>query len=198
MRLALAAAALLAHFTATSVSGTATRTCGTVTATNATYSGPAMTISARSTIDSQTGKGFVTGTLHSPTLTAQFTAVYDHGALSGTASGHIGARTVVATLSAAFSTAGGFTRGVLGGGAGGETAVLGSTCAAEPQVELRHAAGVVKLANAAEITVGRLDCAVPTKLSIEVAFSHPPGSTASITCAVSNGVTTLVRIDKKR
>lgn len=198
MKLAFAAVALLAHFTATSVSGTATRTCGAVTATNATYSGPTMTISARSTIDSQTGMGFVTGTLHSASLTAQFTAVYDHGALSGTASGHRGARTLVTTLSAAFSPTGGFTRGVIGGGDAGGTAVVSSACSAEPQVQLRHATGVVKLANAAEITVGRLDCAVPTRLSIEVAFSHPPGSTASITCSVSNGVTTLVTIDKKR
>ena len=196
MKLALAAAALIAHFTATSVSGTAVRTCGTVTATSATYSGPAMTISARSTIDGRTGMGFVTGTLKSSKLTAQFSAVYDHGSISGTASGSMGARVLVTSLSAAFSPTGGFSRGVLGGRAPGGTAVVGSTCSAPPPVQLRHADGFITASNADSITVGSLTCAVLSSLAIKVTFDYQIGSRASITCSVMKGRMTLVTIAK--
>lgn len=198
MKLALAAALIIAHFTATSVSGTAVRTCGTVTTTSATYSGPAMTISAHSTIDARTGMGLVTGTLTSPTMTGQFSAVYDHGVISGTTTGHVGLHPLVASITAAFDPTSGFTKGVIGGRASVGTAVVGSSCAPPPQQQLRHSQGVIKASNADQITVGGLTCAVPQKLAITVAFSYGPGSWASITCAVSNGRTTLVTIAAKK
>jgi hypothetical protein len=198
MKLALVAALAIAHFTATSVSGTATRTCGTVTATSATYSGPGTTIVARSTIDARTGMGVVTGTLKTPTMNTQFSAVYDHGTLDGTASGHTGSRTVVTSLSARFDPTDGFTHGVLGGGGSGGSAVLDAGCLAPPQRVMRQAQGIIKAANAAQITIGSLTCEVPTNLAIAVAASYPAGSWASITCSVSNGQTTLVTIRAKR
>jgi len=198
MKLALAAALVVAHFTATTVSGTASRTCGAVTATSGTYSGPAMTISAQSTIDTRTGMGFVTGTLKSPTMTGQFSAVYDHGVISGTTTGHVGARPVVAGLTAAFDPANGFTKGVIGGRTSVGSAVLGSSCAPPPEKQLRHAAGIIRASSAAEITVGGLTCAVPQRLEITVAFNYQAGSWATVTCSVSNGQTTLVTIAGKK
>jgi hypothetical protein len=193
-----AAALLVAHFTATSVSGTAARTCGTVTATNATYSGPSMTIRAHSAIDARTGMGVVAGTLKSPTMTAQFSAVYDHGAISGTASGSMGARTLIASLSAVFSPQGGFTQGVIGArGSGGSLAVI-PACAALPQKLLRHVQGIITSVNASEVTIHGLTCAVPLKLGIGVAVNYPIRSWAAMTCSVSNGVATLVTIRAKR
>ena len=198
MKLVVAAAVLVAHFTATSVSGTASRTCGTVTATSATYSGPAMTIRAHSTIDARTGTGIVAGTLRSPTMTAQFSAVYDHGAISGTAAGSLGARVLVTSLSAAFSPSGGFTHGVLGAhGSGGSLAAIPG-CAAPPEKQLRHVQGIITSANASEVTIHGLTCKVPPKLAMGVTVNYPDGSWASMTCSVSDGVTTLVTIRGKR
>lgn len=198
MKLALAAALVVAHFTATSVSGTAVRTCGAVTATSATYSGPAMTISAQSTIDAHTGMGFVTGTLKSPTVTGQFSAVYDHGRISGTTTGRAGARPLVASLTAVFDPIHGFTNGVIGGRVSVGAAVLGSSCAPPLEKQLRHAQGIVKAASAASITVGGLTCAVPQRLEVNVAFNYEAGSWASISCSVSNGQATLVTIAGKK
>lgn len=198
MKLALAAAVVVAHFTATSVSGTASRSCGPLTSTSATYSGPAMTISAHSTIDARTGMGIVTGTLSSPTVTGQFSAVYDHGVISGTTTGHAGTRPLVASLTATFDPASGFTKGVIGGRNPVGTAVLGSSCASPPEKQLRRAQGIVTASNADEITIGGLTCAVPPSLAVTVAFNYVSGSWASITCSVSTGRATLVAIRGKR
>lgn len=198
MKLALAAALVVAHFTATSVSGTAIRTCGAVTATSATYSGPGMTISAHSTIDARTGMGLVTGTLKSPAMTGQFSAVFDHGVISGTTTGHVGTRALVGSLTAEFDPTHGFTKGVIGGRNPVGTAVLGSSCSPPPEKQLRHAQGIVKASNAAEITVGGLTCAVPSRLGVTVAFNYGAGSWASITCSVSGGQPTLVAIKGKK
>jgi len=199
MKLALTAALVVAHFTATSLSATSSRTCGAVTATSATYSGAGMTIVARSTVDARRGMGLVQGTLKSASMTAQFSAVDDHGALSGIASGHVGARLFVARLSATFSAAGGFTDGVVGGaGTIGGAVVLEPGCTPPPLRQLRHAAGLIKAATAAQITVGHLTCKVPTSLAITVATTYPPGRTAAITCVVSDGETTLVTIRATR
>lgn len=198
MKLALAAALVIAHFTATSVSGTATRTCGTVTATNATYSGAGTTIVARSTIDARAGGGVVTGTLRAAGLNAQFSAVYAHGAIDGTAWGHMGSHTLVASLSALFSPTGGFTRGVLGGRGSGGSVVLGHGCGAPPQRVLRHASGIVKVASADQVAIGGLTCAVPAPMAITLVVKYQVGSRAAITCSVSNGRATLVTIRATR
>lgn len=197
MKLALAAALAIAHFTATSVNGTATRTCGTVTATSATYSGAGATIVAHSAIDSRSGMGVVTGTLKTPAITAQFSAVYDHGTIDGTASGHIGPRRLVASISGLFSPTGGFTHGELGGGGSGGAALLASGCSPGPQKVVRQAQGIVRAASAVEITIGGLTCAVPVPLEIKVVANHPPGTWAAITCSWSNGRATLVTIRGK-
>ena len=196
MKLVLAAALLTAHFTATSVTGTASRTCGTVTATSATYSGAGTTIVAHSTIDASSGMGVVTGTLQTATLTTTFSAVYDHGAISGTASGHEGPRTLVASISAVFSPTAGFTHGVLGGRGSGGLAVLGRGCGAPRQ--LHQAQGTIRAVNAGEITIGGLTCEVPPALAMKVAANYPAGSWAAISCSVANGQATLVTIRAKK
>ena len=198
MKLVFAAVLVIAHFTATSVSGTASRTCGTVTATSATYSGPTMTISAHSTIDTRTGMGLVTGTVKSPTMTGRFSAVFDHGVISGTTTGHVGTRALVGSLTAEFDPTHGFTKGVIGGRSPVGTAVLDSTCSPPPQKQLRHAQGTVEASNADQITVGGLTCAVPSRLAITVSFNYGSGSWASITCAVSGRQPTLVAIKGKK
>lgn len=198
MRLVLAAALAVAHFTATSVTGTATHTCGTVTATSATYSGAGTTIVARSTIDSRTGKGVVAGTLKTSVMNAQFSAVYDHGTIDGTASGRMGSRTLVSSISATFSPTDGFTHGVLGGRGAGGSVVLDSGCGAPPEKVLRQARGIIEAANADQITVGGLTCVVPSSLGIKITFDYPKGSWAAITCSVANGQTTLVTIRAKK
>lgn len=196
MKLVLAAALLTAHFTATSVSGTAGRTCGTMTATSATYSGAGTTIVAHSVIDASTGMGVVTGTLKTATVSSTFSAVYDHGTISGIATGHEGGRTLVASISAVFSPAAGFTQGVLGGRASGGLAVLGPRCAAPQQ--LHRAQGAIKAVNAGEITVGGLTCEVPPALAMKVAANHPAGSWAAIACSLKKDQATLVTIRAKR
>lgn len=194
----LVAALVLAHFTATTVTGTAIRTCGPVTATSATYSGPAMTIDAHSVIDAHTGMGLVTGTLKSPAVTGRFSAVYDHGVISGTTTGHVGTRPLIAGLSASFEPTDGFTHGVIGGRNTVGAAVLDSSCATPSQKQLRHAQGIVKASNAIEITVGSLTCVVPPRLAITVTFKYGAGSRVSITCSASNGKATLVSIKAKK
>ncbi|HEY4413056.1 MAG TPA: hypothetical protein VGN06_08675, partial [Gaiellaceae bacterium] len=162
--------------------------------TSATYSGPAMTIDAHSMIDAHTGMGLVTGTLRSPTVTGQFSAVYDHGVISGTTTGHVGTRPFIASLTATFEPTDGFTRGVIGGRNPVGAAVLDSRCAAPAQRQLRHAQGIVKASNAIEIAVGDLTCVVPPRLAITVTFKYGAGSRVSITCSASNGKETLVSI----
>ena len=196
-KLAMAAALLLAHFTATTVSSTATHSCGTVTATSGTYAGPGVTIQARSTIDARTGMGIVDGTLKFGSTTGTFSAVYDHGILAGTASGRDGARIVASSLSARFSPTGGFTFGRLGGRTATAPAVeLPGGCGAP--APLRAVTGTVQKAAADSITVSGITCAVPEPLAIEVAFNYGPGTRATIACKLVSGVETLVRIAKQR
>lgn len=195
-KLALAAAVVLAHFTATTVSSTASHSCGTVTATSGTYAGPGVTIKARSTIDARTGMGIVDGTLKVGSTTGTFTAVYDHGTLAGTASGRDGARIVATSLSATFSPANGFTGGRLGGRtAAAPTVELPGGCGAPPP--LRTVTGTVQKARADSITVAGVTCAVPEPLAVEVAFNYGPGMRARIACKPVSGVETLVRIAKQ-
>ena len=135
-------AAVNATFSAAPAAGSSnTRTCTTSTgktiaSTKATYTGTAtgtgttdltgpVTIAAQSTIDTTDNIGVVNGTLRVGKTEAHFTAVYDHGTIAGTASGH-GATPHVQLLgnvSAGFSTTGGFTSGKIGGGTSGGSAV---------------------------------------------------------------------------
>jgi hypothetical protein len=210
-------AAVTGTFTATAVTNSATRSCTTtagktIASTKATYTGTASgapdltgpaVIAARSTIDTTDGIGIVTGTLKvAGRTTAQFSAVYDHGTIAGTASGHVGTPHVqlVANVSAAFSTTGGFTNGKIGGTAGGsaiELATRGCNLPKPPSADPNDVTGMITASNAASITVGHLTCAVPGSLAMTVAANYPVGSRAEIKCALVSGVMTLVSATKK-
>jgi hypothetical protein len=206
-------------FTATAVSGSTTQSCTTSTgktiaSTKATYTGTASgsaglagpaVISARSTIDTTDGIGVVNGTLKLAGKTdAQFTAVYDHGTIAGTASGHLGTphAQLLANVSATFSTTAGFTSGKIGGGTAAGSAVEltsgGCKKTPPPRHEGSEATGTITAVSAASITVAGLTCAVPASLATKVASSFPAGARVEIKCALVSGVETLVRIEAKK
>ncbi len=132
-------------FTAAAASNVRTDTCtasdgtyassrgdytGTATSTDPTLNGNA-SISAESVINTTTGYGTVDGKLRIDTAdgrhtVAQFDAVYTNGHIAGLAEGH-GSESwnqLVANLSADYTAAGGFTKGMLGGGTTGGNAVV--------------------------------------------------------------------------
>jgi hypothetical protein len=129
-------------FTATTVSNYRTRSCTTtngktIVFTKGTYAGAdtsttgdlngAITLDARSVIDTTDGLGTVEGKLKIGDTAAHFKAVYDHGNLAGLAEGHAATPDVqlLGNLSAAFNNAsnGGFTAGKIGGGTSAGSAV---------------------------------------------------------------------------
>lgn len=137
------ATAVTGAFTATTVSSSATRSCTTsdgktLQTTKATYTGTAsgdatltgnLTIAARSTINTSTDVGLVTGRIRiaaaAGNTEAQFTGVYDHGKVAGLAVGHVQGEhaRLIANTSATFSPAAGFSAGKIGSGSAGGSAV---------------------------------------------------------------------------
>ncbi len=213
---AQSATAVDATFAATSVKVADTHTCTTSTgktiaSTKATYTGTASgspdltgtaSIAARSAIDTTDGLGVVSGTLKIGKTEAHFSAVYDHGALAGTASGHGATPHVhlLANVSATFGTTTGFTGGKIGGTSGGSAVELGpGGCdgAKSPQKTV-NADGSITAVTAGSITVGHLTCTVPTSLAVTVATSYPVGTRVQIRCSNVAGVKTLVTIDGKK
>jgi hypothetical protein len=204
-------------FTATAVNDSTMHTCTTgagktIVSTSATYTGTAsgspdltgrVVIAARSTIDTAAGVGVVTGTLKIAGKTdAHLSAVYDHGAVAGTASGHTASHAqLLANVSAAFSATTGFTKGKIGGGTSGGSAVeedSGGCGSSKPPNQGREATGTITAVTAGSITVGGLTCIVPTSLAIKVAFNYSAGTRARITCALLSGALTLVTIEAKK
>ena len=128
--------AVAGTFTATGAS-TSSRTCTTsnnktIVVTDGKYTGTAtgdadltgpITLRARSVINTTDNIGVVSGSLKigqtsGGNTSANYSAVYDHGAIAGLAIGraHGPSAGLVANLSATFSAASGFTGGKLGGG----------------------------------------------------------------------------------
>jgi|SRR5579864_305921 len=207
-------AAVSGTFTATTVSGSSTHTCSTtagktIESTRATYTGTASgtphltgkaTIAARSTIDTTDGVGTVTGTLKVGTTQTHFSAVYDHGTIAGTATGHAGSRMqLLANMSASFSATGGFTAGKIGGGtaAGGAVELAPGGCTpAQPQNGDKEARGPVTASSTSSVTVDGLTCAVPPPLGLAVEINFGVGTRADIKCSLVDGTETLVKIDQ--
>lgn len=145
------ATAVTGSFTATTVSASQTRSCTTsdgktLQTTHAVYTGTAsgdatltgaLTIDARSAINTSTDVGVVTGRLRITTSAgdtqAHFTGVYDHGTVAGLTVGHVQGPhgLLLANTSATFSPTAGFSNGKLGGSAGG-SAVEGGAGWCEP------------------------------------------------------------------
>ena len=207
-------AAVNATFSATPAAGSSnTRTCTTSTgktiaSTKATYTGTAtgspdltgpVSVSAQSTINTTDNVGVVNGTLRVGKTEAHFTAVYDHGAIAGTASGH-GATPHVQLLgnvSAGFTTTGGFASGKIGGGTSGGSAVelsSGGCAPSKPSHDSTEAEGTVTAVTSTSITVAGLTCTVPAALGATIATRFPVGTRVQIKCSVSGGTNTLVSI----
>jgi hypothetical protein len=202
-------------FRATTVRASTTQSCTsptgtTIATTKATYTGTSSgapdltgsaTIFARSTINTTDGIGIVTGTFKVGKTEGQFSAVYDHGTVAGTASGH-GATPhmqLLANVSASYSPTAGFTGGKIGGTAGGSAVeFVAGGCAPPPppQSAKTSAHGTVTASSATSITVAGLTCAVPPSLGAPVLINYYVGAQAAITCARVNGVLTLVTIDR--
>src|SRR2546423_8488180 len=134
---AKSAKAVSGTFTATA-SSVSTRTCTTtdgktIGVTDGKYTGAAtgtpdpnltgaITLRAKSTINTTDGVGVVNGRLRidvasSRDTEAEFSTVYDHGTIAGLAAGraHAANAKLIANLSAGFVAATGFTGGKLGG-----------------------------------------------------------------------------------
>jgi hypothetical protein len=211
--------AVAGTFTATNASWTKTRTCTTtdgktVAVTNGRYSGTAsgdpdlagpIRFAARSVINTTDGVGFVDGRLRIDVpgrdTVANFTAVYDHGALAGFARGH--ARTpharLLANISAGFTSSGGFTDGKIGNSAGGSAVEVGpGTCLPKPGVETSAAKGTISALSQVSITVAGLSCSIPSNMSTQVNSRFKLGDRAEIHCRLISGDNTLVRISRRR
>jgi hypothetical protein len=213
------AKSVAATFAATAGS-TTTRTCTTaegkvITVTTGKYTGTAsgdpdltgaITISARSTINTTDGVGVVDGQFRIDVASgrdtvAAFSTVYDHGNIAGLAAGR--ARDphlkLLGNISAAFSSSG-FASGKLGGGTAGGAAVEigpGSCKASKPQAEKSEARGTITALSTSSITVAGLTCNIPADMASDVNAKFKVNDRAEIRCALSSGQNTLTKIEKK-
>src|SRR5262245_12657351 len=219
---AKSAKAVAGTFSATAAS-VSTRTCTTsdgkaIVVTDGRYTGTAtgdpdltgaITLRARSTINTTDGVGVVDGRLRIDVASgrdtdAGFDAVYDHGTIAGLAAGraHDPGAKLIANLSAAFAAATGFTGGKIGGGTAAGSAVelssAGGCRPAKVRAEKSEARGAISALSATSITVAGLTCAIPADKSADVNAKFKQGDTAQIHCAFANGQNTLTRIEKKR
>ena len=209
--------AVAGTFTATGAS-TSSRTCTTssnktIVVTDGKYTGTAtgdpdltgpITLRARSVINTTDNIGVVSGSLKigqtsGGNTSANYSAVYDHGAIAGLAIGraHGPSAGLVANLSATFSAASGFTGGKLGGGTSGGSAVEvgnGSCKSSRPTPEKSEAHGTISDLSATSITVAGLTCTIPTDKSAAVNSAYKKNDVARIRCSLVSGVNTLTDI----
>jgi hypothetical protein len=214
--------AVAATFSATQTK-TSTRTCTTsdnrtIVVTDGTYTGTAtgdatlagaMTIRARSVIDTTNKVGLVTGqfgidTSGQPNARGSFQAVYSAGQIAGLATGRAGAShtSLVANLSAAFDPSTGFAAGSkLGGGTSGGNAVelTSKACQQSNQPPTTHerssAHGTISAISTGSITVAGLTCVLPS--GSDVSTKYKQNDVVTIQCELSNGQNTLTSIDAK-
>lgn len=209
------ASRVAATFTATTAS-TQAQTCTTadghtIVTTKAKYAGSAtgsadltgpITLSARSVVNTTDNVGLVDGSFKIATSAgktdAEFTAVYDGGAIAGLAEGHTATHgQLVANISAGLG-AGGFSSGKLGGGtAGGSAVELGpGGCTSKTKTAKREAEGTVSAVSSTSVTVAGLTCTVPANLASTVG-NFKVGDRAEIKCALSGSTSTLTKIDRE-
>jgi len=212
------AKAVAGGFSATG-SSVSTKTCTTtdgksITITNGRYTGTAtgdpdltgaITLSARSVINTTDNVGLVEGQLRIDVsgghdTFANYSAVYSSGNIAGLAVGGAwgsGSR-LVANLSAGFNPSTGFTGGKLGGGTSGGNAVeLGpAKCASSdsPKPEKSEARGTISALDDKNITVAGLTCALAASDSTAVNAKYKQGDRVQIHCSLQNGVNTLDHI----
>jgi hypothetical protein len=213
------AKAVAGTFTATAGS-TTSRTCTTtdnktIVVTDAKYKGAAtgdpdltgaITLRARSVVNTTDGVGTVSGSLEidatGKNTRASFSTVYDHGNIAGLAAGHAheSKTALVANLSAGFDPATGFTNGKLGGGTAGGSAVevgSGGCKPAQQTHEKSSARGTISALSASSITVAGLTCAIPADKSAGILAKYKQNDTVQIGCELANGANTLTSISSK-
>jgi hypothetical protein len=218
---ATSAKTLAGTFSATGTS-TSSKTCTTtdgktivvtdgkytgVSAGDADLTGP-ITLRAKSVINTTDNVGTVDGRFsidvaNGKNTDGSYSAVYDHGAIVGLASGkaHQPNNKLIANLSATFSAASGFTGGKLGGATAGGSAVelsAGSCKSAKKTSEKSSARGPITGLSTTSITVAAVTCTIPADKSADVNAKFKDGDTAEIQCQVVNGTNTLTKIEKKK
>jgi hypothetical protein len=213
--------AVAATFSATQTK-TSMRTCTTsdnrtIVVTDGTYTGSAtgdptlagaMTIRARSVVDTTNKVGLVTGqfgidTSGKPNARGAFQAVYSAGQIAGLATGRAGAShtSLVANLSATFDPSTGFGSGSkLGGGTSGGNAVelTPKACkqSSQPTTHERSSAhGSISSISSGSITVAGLTCDLPS--GSDVSTKYKQNDVVTIQCELSNGHNTLTKIESK-
>jgi hypothetical protein len=217
---AKSAKAVAGTFAATTASKTETRSCTTTDAktievTHGRWTGTAagdadltgpLVVEAKSTINTTDGVGVVVGRFRIDVASgrdtsAGFSAVYDHGKLAGLAVGkaHEPSARLIANISAAFTTATGFSDGKIGASSGGSAVELGPARCTSSKAPSEHseARGTVSAVSSSSITVAGLTCAVPSSLATKVA-DVKVNDRAEIRCSLISGTNTLVRFEKKR
>jgi hypothetical protein len=198
---------------------TSTRTCTTtdgktIVVTDGRYTGAAtgsadltgpITLRARSVINTTDNVGVVDGSFSiddaaGRSTRARYSAVYDHGAIAGLATGkaHEPNARLIGNLSATFAAATGFTNGKLGGGTAGGSAVelgAGSCKPAGTTTEKSQAHGTISAISPTSITVAGLTCTIPSDKSADVNAKFKMGDAAQINCALVSGANTLTKIE---
>ncbi len=210
------ATAVAATFSATAGAIT-TRSClttdnKTIVTTDGKYNGTAagaadltgaLTLRARSVVNTTDGVGAVTGSLsidvaNGRNTVATYSAVYDHGTLVGLVVGHAhdASTKLIANLSAGFVPGSAFTSGRLGGTTSGGSAVETSSvgCKAAQPSQNSSARGTIAALSAGSITVAGLICAIPPDKSAAILAKFKTGDRVQIRCAFTNGATTLESI----
>jgi hypothetical protein len=196
-------------------SKTCTSTDGkSITITNGRYTGTAagdpdltgaITITARSVIDTTDNIGAVDGQLRIDVSGARdtrvnYSAVYSDSKIAGLATGnaHSAGARLVANLSSGFDPSSGFQGGMLGGGtAGGKAVELGpAKCApnSPPKPEKSEARGTIAALSMDSITVAGLQCTIASNDSAAVNSKYKMGDRVQIHCSLQNGVNTLDHI----
>ena len=199
---------------------TTSRTCTTsdnktIVVTDGKYTGTAtgdadltgaITLRARSIVNTTDGVGTVTGSLSieatGKRTQAAYSAVYDHGKIAGLAAGraHESKTALVANLSADFDPATGFAGGKLGGGTAGGSAVEvgGGGCKPAQETHEKSAAhGTIKALSADSITVAGLTCTIPADKSADILAKYHQNDVVELRCAFANGANTLTSISAK-
>lgn len=213
------AKAVTGTFNATTASRVTQKTCTTsdnktVVTTDGTYTGTAtgdpdltgaITLRARSVINTTDNVGTVSGSLRidvpNRDTTAEFTTVYSGGQVGGLAVGraHSPSAQLIANISGGFTATGGFSNVKVGGAAGGGAVeVAQAGCKTTKTVsEKTQASGTVSAVSSTSITVAGLTCAVPPSLASKL-NGITVNSRAEIHCQLVNGQNTLTSVERRK
>jgi len=213
--------AVTATFTATTATNLRTSTCtnddGTFADTKGTYTGtasgsdPSLTgqvrVDVRSLINTTKNLGTLFGKIRIDTASsrdtvAKFDAVYAGGSIVGLARGSMQSpySRLLATLSAAYSPAGGFTTGSIGSSSAGAAVALtpGNCRPSRAFTEKVEVEGTVTALSATQIMAAGVTCNIPIDLQASVASRVTVGARIEMKCTLNAGVYTLTKVTVKK